>query len=203
MIVVPEDTRSRATPSHLQDINKPRAMPRWTVATTTFPEEIWSLIQEAPLSGHLLQPRQQLQGVTFSINPPAMSTLSNKTGISTTAPHKPLEWQSRQLNIHSLQILTMVVTSSQLDRTTATPRTHMIAAGCTRTALPTLHQRALHQQSLLLSPITPLPGVREKTVSATVASAVAIKDFPLGFVLAYPHPGFIQRPALFWRFSLL
>jgi hypothetical protein len=30
-----------------------------------------------------------------------------------------------------------------------------------------------------------------------------VNDFPLGFVLAYPHSGFIQRPALFWRFSLL
>ena len=77
-------------------------------------------------------------------------------------------------------------------------------AGYTRTTLPTLHQRALPQQLLRLRPVLPQPGVKQTaatvTVIATVASADAIKDFPLGFVLAYPHPGFIQRPALFLAF---
>jgi hypothetical protein len=42
----------------------------------------------------------------------------------------------------------------------------------------------------------------QSTATAAIGIA-AVKDFPLGFLLAYQYSGFIQRPALFWRFSFL
>lgn len=72
----------------------------------------------------------------------------------------------------------------------------------TRTALPTARSPCLLPLQLLLLVLLPvLPGVTGKTATATgPITAIAVVNFPLGVVLSHPYSGFIQRPALFWRF---
>jgi ABC-type molybdate transport system permease subunit len=75
----------------------------------------------------------------------------------------------------------------------------------TRIALPTAKsQGPLPLQLLLLLPVLLPPGVKGKQtaiVSGRIIAIVVVKHFPLGLVLAYTYSGFIQRPALLWRFS--
>jgi hypothetical protein len=74
----------------------------------------------------------------------------------------------------------------------------LMTAEHTRTALPMVAKSQCPLPPLLpqLLPIPP-PGVKGNQIASAsaigaIATNAAVKDFPLGFVLAYPYSGFIQ-----------
>jgi len=159
MIVPKVATHSRAAmPSRLQHTNNPKDMPPYrTVAITTWPEQIWPLT-EVPLAGYPLPLSPQSRGVTFSMLLPALPIPNSKIAGLCTLLINNLEWQSHQLSIPNLKILTTAIvvrtitshllgfffsyenfltTQRFLLQAPTTPRIHMVNE-YTKTALPTV-----------------------------------------------------------------
>jgi hypothetical protein len=165
MIVPKVATHSRAAmPSRLQHTNNPKDMPYRTVAIT-MPEQILALTQEVPVltlevpvPGYPLPLSPQSRGVTFSMLLPALPIPNSKIAGLCTLLINNLEWQSHQLSIPNLKILTTAIvvrtitshllgfffsyenfltTQRFLLQAPTTPRIHMVNE-YTKTALPTV-----------------------------------------------------------------